>query len=41
VGINIGGDTPAEISISIIAELFAVINNKPANHLRLDYSGIA
>ena len=40
VGINIGGDTPMDISLSILAELFAVINNKPANHMRLTYSEI-
>jgi len=40
VGLNIGGDTPAELSISIMAEIFAVINKKPANHMRLNYSEI-
>ena len=40
VGIDIGGDTPVDISLAIIAELFAVINNKQATHLRLNYSEI-
>jgi xanthine dehydrogenase accessory factor len=40
VGIDIGGDTPADISLAIIAEIFAVINNKQATHLRLNYSEI-
>jgi xanthine dehydrogenase accessory factor len=40
VGIDIGGDTPVDISLAIIAEIFAVINNKQATHLRLNYSEI-
>ena len=40
VGIDIGGDTPADISLAILAELFAVMNNKPTTHLRLNYSEI-
>jgi xanthine dehydrogenase accessory factor len=40
VGIDIGGDTPTDISLAILAELFAVINNKQATHLRLNYSEI-
>ena len=40
VGIDIGGDTPLDISLAIIAEIFAVINNKKATHLRLNYSEI-
>jgi xanthine dehydrogenase accessory factor len=40
VGIDIGGDTPVDISLAILAELFAVINNKQATHLRLNYSEI-
>ncbi len=40
VGLNIGGDTPAELSISIMAEIFAVMNKKKANHMRLNYSEI-
>ena len=40
VGIDIGGDTPLDISLAILAELFVVINNKQATHLRLNYSEI-
>ena len=40
VGIDLGGDSPVDISLAIIAELFAVINNKQATHLRLNYSEI-
>jgi xanthine dehydrogenase accessory factor len=40
VGIDIGGDTPADISLAILAEIFAVINNKQSSHLRLNYSEI-
>jgi xanthine dehydrogenase accessory factor len=40
VGIDLGGDTPVDISLAIIAEIFAVINNKRATHLRLNYSEI-
>jgi xanthine dehydrogenase accessory factor len=40
VGIDIGGDTPVDISLAILAELFVVINNKQATHLRLNYSEI-
>jgi xanthine dehydrogenase accessory factor len=40
VGIDIGGDTPVDISLAILAEIFAVINNKQATHLRLNYSEI-
>ena len=40
VGIDIGGDTPSDISLAILAELFIVINNKEATHLRLNYSEI-
>ena len=40
VGLNIGGDTPAELSVSIMAEIFAIMNKKQANHMRLNYSEI-
>jgi xanthine dehydrogenase accessory factor len=40
VGIDIGGDTPVDISLAVLAELFAVINNKQVTHLRLNYSEI-
>lgn len=40
VGIDIGGDTPSDISLAILTELFVVINNKQATHLRLNYSEI-
>jgi xanthine dehydrogenase accessory factor len=40
VGIDIGGDTPVDISLAILAEIFSVMNNKQAPHLRLNYSEI-
>ena len=40
VGIDIGGDTPADISLAILTEMLAVINNKQVTHLRLNYSEI-
>lgn len=40
IGIDIGGNTPGEIAISIMAEIMAVINNKEAPHLRLNYHTI-
>lgn len=40
IGINIGGDTPSEIAISIVAELFSILHNKEAKHMRLNYSDI-
>lgn len=40
VGIDLGGDTPVDISLSILAEIFAVINNKKATHLRINYNEI-
>ena len=40
VGIDIGGDSPVDISLAILAELFAVINNKEVSHLRLNYAEI-
>jgi xanthine dehydrogenase accessory factor len=35
VGLRIGGDTPAEIAVSIAAEVVAVRNGVTANHMRL------
>lgn len=40
IGIEIGGTTPSEIAVSIIAEIFSVIYNKEANHMRLNYKEI-
>jgi xanthine dehydrogenase accessory factor len=40
VGIDLGGETPVDISLAILAEIFAVINNKPTSHLRLNYHEI-
>lgn len=40
VGIDLGGETPVDISLAILAEIFAVINNKPTSHLRLNYNEI-
>ena len=37
IGINIGGETPAEIALSIMAEIQAVSFGKDANHLRIKY----
>jgi xanthine dehydrogenase accessory factor len=40
VGIDIGGDSPVDISLAILAEIFAVINDKEVSHLRLNYAEI-
>ena len=34
VGLKIGGDTPAEIAVSIAAEVVAVLHGAEAEHMR-------
>lgn len=38
MGIDIGGTTPAEITVSIMGEIMAVANHKEASHLRIKNS---
>ena len=33
VGLDLGGETPEELAVSIVAELLAVKNNRPGGHL--------
>ncbi|MGE5401785.1 MAG: XdhC family protein [Ignavibacteriales bacterium] len=40
VGIDLGGDTPDEIAMSILAELQALQHGKEVKHLRLNYNEI-
>ncbi len=40
IGAEIGGDSPNEIALSIIAEIQALANGKKVNHLRLNYDEI-
>ncbi len=40
VGLDIGGETPDEIAISIMAQIQAIIYKKDVNHFRLNYSEI-
>lgn len=40
VGLDIGGETPNEIAIGILAEIQAIIYRKEAKHFRLNYSEI-
>ncbi len=40
VGIDLGGDSPNEIALSVMAEIQAVAYNKKVNHLRLNYDEI-
>lgn len=35
LGLDIGADSPAEIAVSVIAELLQVLRNRPGGHLRL------
>lgn len=41
IGVEIGGDSPREIALSIMAEIQAVAYGKKVNHLRIDYNGIS
>jgi xanthine dehydrogenase accessory factor len=36
LGLDIGADSPAEIAVSTIAEILAVLRQRTANHLRLE-----
>ena len=40
VGLDIGGETPNEIAIGILAEIHSIIYKKEAKHFRLNYSEI-
>ncbi|MCK9211978.1 MAG: XdhC/CoxI family protein [Ignavibacteriaceae bacterium] len=40
VGLDIGGETPNEIAIGILAEIQSIIYKKEAKHFRLNYSEI-
>jgi len=40
VGLDIGGETPNEIAIGILAEIQSIIYKKEAKHFRLNYSDI-
>lgn len=40
VGLDIGGETPDEIAVSILAQIQSIIYKKDANHFRLNYSEI-
>jgi xanthine dehydrogenase accessory factor len=40
VGLDIGGETPNEIAIGIMAEIQSIIYKKEAKHFRLNYSEI-
>lgn len=40
VGIDLGGNTPDEIALSILSEIQALKHGKQVKHLRLDYSKI-
>jgi xanthine dehydrogenase accessory factor len=38
VGLDLGGDTAAEIAVSIAAEVITIIRGKSGTHLRLEES---
>ena len=40
IGIDIGGDSPNEIALSILAQIQALANGKEIKHLRLNYNKI-
>ncbi len=40
IGIDIGGDSPDEIALSILAQIQAISNGKEVKHLRLNYDQI-
>jgi len=40
IGLDIGGDSPNEIAVGILAEIQSIIYKKEVNHFRLNYSGI-
>jgi cobalamin biosynthesis protein CobD/CbiB len=37
IGLNLGGSTPGEIALCILAEIQSVSYGRQANHLRLNY----
>jgi xanthine dehydrogenase accessory factor len=39
IGLDIDADAPAEIAVSVVAEVLAVLRKRSANHLRLRKSG--